>query len=470
MSILQIVVLAIAAILVNLLQRGRSYALLTVSALAMYWLQPRQEPVNLVFWFPTLTILLTVASWLVTSAPEIRFRRENWGAAAVLFGVVLLVDLNRYFRIEQFFPIETPRIQLVLAVILVFTAAVFALARLRRNSPFLLVAAICILIVMLVLMKVPSAVERLIEIAAGIRGKEAGEVIGLAWLGFSYVAFRLLHTLLDRRAGRLPPVRLDEYVNYVIFFPSFTAGPIDRIERFIRDLNKPLTMSAEGWMEAGKRLFCGLFKKFVVADGLAWFAMNELFAPTVQSAGWMWVLLYAYSLRIYFDFSGYTDIAIGLGQLVGVRLPENFDAPYLKPNPTQFWNAWHMTLAQWFRSYFFNPLTRALRSSRRSLPQPLLILFAQSATMILIGLWHGITPGFFLWGLWHGAGLFVHNRWSEWRRTRPIGWGDTPHGAAFLKYSGIVLNFHFVTLGWCFFLLPDPCMAWNVLLRIFGVL
>src|SRR5512141_411437 len=102
-----------------------------------------------------------------------------------------------------------------------------------------------------------------------------------------------------------------------------------------------------------------------------------------------------------------------MGRLLGIRLPENFAAPYLKPNITQFWNSWHMTLTQWFRSYVFNPLTRAMRSSKEPLPTILILLVAQISTMALIGLWHGITLGFVFWGLWHGLGLFIQNRWSD---------------------------------------------------------
>src|SRR5512141_1685286 len=111
-----------------------------------------------------------------------------------------------------------------------------------------------------------------------------------------------------------------------------------------------------------------------------------------------------------------------MGRLMGIRLPENFAAPYLKPNLSQFWNSWHMTLTQWFRSYFFNPLTRALQSSRRPLPTWLMILVTQLNTMILIGLWHGITPGFAIWGAWHGVGLFIHNRWADFMRPRTPAW------------------------------------------------
>jgi D-alanyl-lipoteichoic acid acyltransferase DltB (MBOAT superfamily) len=331
-----------------------------------------------------------------------------------------------------------------------------------KQYPMLAIAVIG-LIAMLIALKTPSAMGMLIETVAGLREKDAGEVSPVAWLGFSYVAFRLMHTILDRRAGRLPSMTLTEYVNYVIFFPAFTAGPIDRIERFIKNLNEPAAIDADGWLEAGKRLARGLFKKFVLADGLAWFALSDLTVAEVRSVGWLWVLLYAYSLRIYFDFSGYTDIAIGLGRLLGIRLPENFDAPYLKPNLTQFWNSWHITLTQWFRSYFFNPLTRAMRSSKRPAPQWLMIFLAQLATMTLIGMWHGLTVGFFLWGLWHGVGLFIHNRWSDWVKSRGFTWNPV-----LVRYSGMFITFHFVTLGWLFFFLPDPELAWTTMFRLLG--
>jgi D-alanyl-lipoteichoic acid acyltransferase DltB (MBOAT superfamily) len=324
------------------------------------------------------------------------------------------------------------------------------------------------LLFLFILIKVPSALSVISDTVFTLRGKEATGFSVISWLGFSYVAFRLLHTILDRKAGRLPPVSLAEYVNYVIFFPSFTAGPIDRIERFTQDLNQPTPLDREGWLEVGSRFFLGLFKKFVIADALAWVALNDLFAQTVNSSLWMWVLLYCYSLRIYFDFSGYTDIAIGLGRLLGVRLPENFNAPYLKQNLTQFWNSWHITLTQWFRSYFFNPLTRAMRSSREPIPAILIIFLTQISTMVLIGLWHGVTLGFVLWGVWHGLGLFIQNRWSDYMKGRMPAWTQTRAGQSVLKYSGIFLTFNFVSLGWLFFSLSSPARVWAVMTVLFG--
>lgn len=470
MTILEIAILASLAVFIGWLGRGRRLALLASSALALYWLQPYQEPVNLMFWLPTLTLIVAALSWLITANDESRSWKENRGAVIVLLGVIVLVDLNRFFQFEWIFAVETPRFQWIALVILFVAGVVFVITRLGKFNRLTLIAAIVLLIGLLALIKTPSAVAWLFEAVANLRGKEAPGQSTVAWLGFSYVAFRLLHTLFDRLAGRLPSVPLAEYLNYVVFFPAITAGPIDRLERFVAGFNAPLILDAEGWVDAGQRIFSGLFKKFVLADGLAWIALSETFVRDAQSSGWLWMLLNAYSLRIYFDFSGYTDIAIGLGRLLGIRLPENFDAPYLKPNLTQFWNSWHITLTQWFRSYFFNPLTRAMRSSRKPVAAWVMILFSQLATMVLIGLWHGVTINFVLWGVWHGCGLFVQNRWSGLMRARLSTQAMTPSTQKVFRFAGIFLTFNFVSLGWLFFALPSLESVWSAALKLAGVL
>jgi alginate O-acetyltransferase complex protein AlgI len=468
MSISQLFIIAAFAFLIGQLKTGRSLALLGVSAFMIYWLQPSQAQISLTFWLPTATLIIAVLTWLLTSTSEVRGWKQILPAGTVLLGVILFADLNRYFQTVAILTSATPRPQLLVAVLVPFFVVSFGLARWKEFPPVLFVLAAIGLILLFVLIKTPSALSLLFETVSGFRGKESSGVISVSWLGFSYVSFRLLHTVLDRKAGRLPSVSLAEYVNYVIFFPSFTAGPIDRLERFIEDLNEPVALDRQDWIVVGKRFFWGLFKKFVIADALAWIALNEDFARQINSPAWLWLLLYCYSLRIYFDFSGYTDIAIGLGRSLGVRLPENFAGPYLKPNLTQFWNAWHMTLTQWLRSYFFNPLTRAMRSSSAPMPAAVMILVAQVSTMILIGLWHGVTAGFVLWGLWHGAGLFIQNRWSNYTKQHLPAWGKTRTGQAVLSYSGIFLTFNFVSLGWLFFALPTPDSVWGVMAILFG--
>lgn len=468
MSISQLFVIAALAFLIGQSKMERTLILLGVSTFIIYWLQPPQGQITLTFWLPTATLVITVLGWLLTSTPEIRGWKQNLPAAAVLLGVILFVDLNRYFQIESILLTATPRPQWVGALI-VAVALVFVIARWKEFPPVLFVLAVISLILLFVLVKMPSVLTVLFETVATFRGKEAVGVVSLSWLGFSYVSFRLLHTILDRKAGRLRSVPLADYVNYVIFFPSFTAGPIDRLERFVGDLREPVAIDREDWIEIGRRFFLGLFKKFVIADALSWIALNGNFAQQVDSAMWMWFLLYCFSLRIYFDFSGYTDIAIALGRLLGVRLPENFTSPYLKSNLTQFWNSWHMTLTQWFRNYFFYPISRAMRSSENRLPVPLIILVAQVSTMVLIGLWHGFTAGFVLWGLWHATGLFIQNRWSDHIKDHLPAWAQSRIGQRVLTSAGIFLTFNFVSLGWLFFTLPTPESIWNVMAVLFGV-
>jgi D-alanyl-lipoteichoic acid acyltransferase DltB (MBOAT superfamily) len=158
-----------------------------------------------------------------------------------------------------------------------------------------------------------------------------------------------------------------------------------------------------------------------------------------------------------------------MARLVGIKLPENFAAPYLKPNITQFWNSWHMTLTQWIRNYFFNPLNRWMRGFK-NIPVWAMILLGQLSTMLVIALWHGITLNFVLWGLWHGLGLFLHNRWSDFVRRRYPDLQQNKRLQPALQAGGALLTFHFVALGWVFFALSEPARSWQVLLKLFGLL
>lgn len=469
MTILQIAILALLATIIGQLPKGRQLAMLAVSALAIFWLQPAEPFVSLQFWLPFATIAAVSLSWALTSAREERAFRQNWPAIAILGAVTILAALNRYFKLQFFFTTNTPPVELVLAVAVGVAVVATTLLRWRTLDRLWLAAALTAIILVFIVLKSPLLMHKLMAHVAAIRGDASQtRTATISWLGYSYLAFRLIHTIRDRQSGRLPPVTLEEYANYVIFFPSFTAGPIDRLERFTIELRAPLPLANEDWIDAGSRLFVGLFKKFVIADLLAVISLNDVLVSQVRSSGWMWVFLYAYAFRIYFDFSGYTDMAIGIGRLMGVRLPENFAQPYLKANLTQFWNSWHMTLTQWFRAYFFNPLTRALRSSAQALPVWLMILLTQMSTMILIGLWHGITLNFAIWGAWHGIGLFIHNRWTEFIRPRTPAFMQVGAGRIAASAVGTFLTFNYVALGWLFFVLPTPVIAWHAILKLLG--
>ncbi len=477
MTLTAVLIFAAFALLLALLAprtfigKIRNPILLTVSVLAIYWLQPALPIRGMDFWLPTATLLIAVLGWLLTSEPEQRSLRANGLTLGILAAAVLLLSASRFFlKAGILTPSRPPQLQWV-ALALVAAAGLFLLlARSRSRKPWGYTLMIAGLLALFSILKFPQLTLWVSEGLRSLAGQkpDLAAATDLRWLGFSYIAFRLIHTLRDRQMGRLSGATLQEYLIYLLFFPAFTAGPIDRVERFLKDLRAPYAPQTDDLGEGGKRLVLGLFKKFVIADALAMMALSNQNAVQVHSAGYMWLLVYAYAFEIFFDFSGYTDIAIGLGRWLGIKLPENFNHPYLKPNLTQFWNNWHMTLTTWFRSYFFNPLTRSLRGGKKPLPVPLVIFVTQLLTMSLIGLWHGMTLNFLLWGAWHGFGLFVHNRWAEFMKPRSAAIEAHPALSKTLTVLSTIFTFNYVALGWVWFALPSLQLSLNVFSRLFG--
>jgi alginate O-acetyltransferase complex protein AlgI len=233
----------------------------------------------------------------------------------------------------------------------------------------------------------------------------------IALVGVSYMVFRCIQFVMDGEFLGTPS--LLGFLNYVFFFPTLLAGPLDRYEHFEQfhkgeglDLN-------ESPLPALHRMANGFFKKFVLSDTLVGWSLSSLSPGETWPVPLLWVGLLLLPVVLYLDFSGYCDIMIGLGRLLGYRLPENFDAPWKAANIQDFWNRWHMTLSHFIRDYVFAPLSRQvfhLFSPRWHLPALLgLYLF----TMTLLGLWHGTTLTFLLFGLAHGVMLVlvqIHQR------------------------------------------------------------
>ncbi|MCL5428345.1 MAG: hypothetical protein M1347_00890 [Chloroflexi bacterium] len=441
---------------------NRGWLLFLASVLAVFWLQPASLIRNLPFVLPAASLGLATAVWALTLPRETKISRQDWWAAGILGGLILLVSATRFIEpLSDLLAVRPPAVDF--AAIFVLVLALFAglLFWLVRGRMLALYLSIMLIVAILIVIKSPPLAQAASGALRSLSGQDPAlaSPLDFGWLGFSYIAFRLIHVLRDRAAGRLPAVSLRDFVTYIVFFPALTSGPIDRVERFTPQLQTDFLLDSDQLLTAGRRLITGLFMKFVLADALAFFALNAVNAWQVQSAGWMWLLLLAFSFRIFFDFAGYTHIAIGLGMLFGVVLPENFDQPYLKQNLTAFWNSWHMTLTQWVRSYYFNPVARWLRAHK--IPILLVILFGQLTTMGLIGLWHGITWNFITWGFWHGAGLFIHNQWTAFSKTRPFSLSPS-----ITVPLGIIATFAFVTIGWVWFALPQPADA----ARVFSVL
>ena len=443
----------------------RNGALFVLSILAVFVLQPAMPIRQMDFWLPLASLGITTIVWAATQG---KLDRPALIDAGVVAAVVLVVALLRYIEplsavITRSRPPEAPSVLIALAVI---GALAFAAVRFGAK-PVVWTALVVLLIMALVVLKFEPLTH---AFAAALRTAQTQNVqiasaFDVRWLGFSYIAFRLIHALRERALGKLPNVTLREFITFVVFFPALTAGPIDRVERFIKDLRRAdFTFNLDDTTEAARRIAFGLFKKYVIADLLAMFALNATNAREVHGAGWAWLLVYAYAFRIFFDFAGYTDIAIGIARFFGIKLPENFRNPYTKPNLTQFWNNWHMTLSQWFRAYWFNPFTRGLR--QRNVSMTAIIFVGQLSTMLLIGLWHGITLNFVAWGVWHGIGLFIHNRWGEFAKARLAIDPSRVNVQRVVNIAGVLVTFHFVALGWVWFALPSMALSLDVFRKL----
>lgn len=262
-----------------------------------------------------------------------------------------------------------------------------------------------------------------------------------AWIGVSYFTFRLIHVSLDARRGRFGDATLPETLTYALHPTTLIAGPIDRIQHHVMEQRCQVVEPSPYMTNGLWRLFIGIFKKVVLATLFSSLHGVTRVNGVTGAEIWLWLLSYAFYL--YFDFAGYSDIAIGAALLLGLRLPENFANPYMQPNIARFWQTWHITLSTWLRDYIFFPLSRTLLrrfGSRFSTP---ILLVSHLTTMALGGLWHGLNSGFLMWGLWHGLGLFVHSQFPSIRQRF--------HLPALPAPLSIVLTFVFVTLGWAFF-------------------
>ena len=258
-------------------------------------------------------------------------------------------------------------------------------------------------------------------------------------VGISFYTFQTISYTLDVYRGKLEPVRnILDFGFYVSFFPQLVAGPIVRAASFIPQLYQDFRLSVREFGHALFLILSGLIKKMLVADFISILLVDRVFQEPVAYTGLENLLaLYGYSIQIYCDFSGYTDIAIGLALLMGFRLPVNFNSPYKAQNLSDFWRRWHISLSSWLRDYLYIPLG----GNRKGKFRTFLNLFV---TMLLGGLWHGAHIRFVLWGALHGLGLILLRGWQALMKT-PARTGR------FRRAVSVFVTFHVVTFLWIFF-------------------
>ena len=235
-------------------------------------------------------------------------------------------------------------------------------------------------------------------------------------VGISFYLFQVMSYTIDVYRGQVKPVKnILDFGFYVSFFPGLVAGPIVRANEFIPQLYKPFCLSRRLFGLAVFWILNGLIKKIVLSDYLAVNLIDRVFDNPLLFSGFENLFaLFAYSLQVYADFSGYTDIAIGIAMLLGFYLPQNFDSPYKSRNPQEFWRRWHMSLSRWLKSYLYIPLG----GNRSVLGRPMKDKIAAGnvnsfITMLLGGLWHGASWNFVIWGALNGAGMIVYKVWAK---------------------------------------------------------
>jgi alginate O-acetyltransferase complex protein AlgI len=323
-----------------------------------------------------------------------------------------------------------------------------------RPRRAILIAAITFDVGVLAIWKFAGFASRQVAALSDLLGLPRTGVVALALpIGISFFTFHHLSYVVDVHRRSRPAQRsVVQFVTYIAMFPQLIAGPIVRYHEISEQLADVARDRFADFSRGFPRFALGLSKKVLIGDTVGPIA-DAAFATSAgdltTATAWLGVL--AYTIQIYFDFSGYTDMAIGLGQMFGFRLPENFDRPYSASSITDFWRRWHMSLSRWFRDYVYIPLG-GNRSGERQTYRNLFIVF------VLTGFWHGAEWTFLVWGLFHG-GLLIIERVAGYGQTEPRGLVDIVGRRA--------LTLLLVAVGWVFFRAEDMGVALSYLRTMF---
>lgn len=277
-------------------------------------------------------------------------------------------------------------------------------------------------------------------------------------VGISFYTFQTMSYIIDIYHGRITPLRRwVDYLFYVSFFPQLVAGPIVRARDFIPQIYRRPSLNKYEMGEALCLIVSGLIKKAVISDYISMNFVDRIFdAPTLYSGFENLMGIYGYALQIYCDFSGYSDMAIGIALILGFRFNINFDSPYQSATITEFWRRWHISLSSWLKDYLYI----SMGGNRKGRIRTYINLFV---TMLLGGLWHGAATRFVLWGAWHGMGLALHKFWMHlMSKSKPSGDKMKP----LWRVVGVLVTFHFVCFGWIFFRASSMEVGYQMIAQI----
>jgi D-alanyl-lipoteichoic acid acyltransferase DltB (MBOAT superfamily) len=312
------------------------------------------------------------------------------------------------------------------AILIGFTCVTWLIARQKHVSGWHVLAAVLTFILALGYFK------------WGARGQAIQTIVteALVPLGMSYYTFRCLHLIIERYLGRFQGTRLDEIVGYLFFLPTLVVGPIHRFGDYQRDLYRTRLSLADIGAGAERILYgyvkIGFLGNYLVTGHLGTW-ISEL--PPEQAALAAYLTIVKGGLNLYFQFSGFADIAIGFARLLGFRVIENFNWPYLKQNLSEYWRSWHISLTSWCRDYIYTPVVSHTRSPA----------LGALATLLAIGLWHELSLKFVLWGFYHGFGLIVWQQFQIVKQRFPA--VTSPALRLTLRVLSTIFTVHYVWFG-----------------------
>ena len=326
---------------------------------------------------------------------------QNFGKNQIIKGIITLSGSGVII-----FTLVGEHTLIVLSLISLFTFLIGKALQLKKSLP-LLVFFLNFILLLFIIRNYPFVQDILSNSVFHFLNEP---IISVKKIGLSYILFRYVHFLVESYKGSITKSNFLTFLNYIFFFPTILAGPIDTYNNFQYWVNNERIKYKRTLFFAGiTRIFIGAFKTIVLVPMVITYATNyESLIPYFPPGIALLVSLFAYSIYIFLDFSGYSDIAIGSSYLLGIKMPENFNNPYISQNLSEFWKRWHMTFSNFLTLYVFKPSLVLFNKIINPKYRMLVTILSYLVTFIICGLWHGNQINFVYWGLWHGVGLSIN--------------------------------------------------------------
>jgi D-alanyl-lipoteichoic acid acyltransferase DltB (MBOAT superfamily) len=397
--------------------------------------------------------LLAILGLDLLIARFLRERAYTWAREALLLGYSVLF-------IAIFLGLKARNLALLLLVIFLIGAAIRQLSRLSANRFRVIAGAVTLTIIAFISLRYQwarSVWTAFFAIFLGSHHPGLAKLQGLSFgaIGLPYLVCRVISLLVGVHRGEITEIKIRRIMGYLLFAPAFLSGPIHRYPSFDRDVSARPSLPERGRnvRTGGKRFLNGVLRKLALAPLVLPFSFPQLPIHGMNEYSLVELILavYAFFIYLYFDFSGYTEMAIGVGLALGVRLPENFLNPLRSLSMAEFWNRWHVSLADWMREYIYFPLVRWFHERKLFRSRITITAVSLFVTFFVTGYWHGDSMGFFWLGIYYGVGFYVYILYTSFMTKRfKKAYGITKQKYAYIAFCWL-LTFNYISFSLIFF-------------------